>query len=154
MNIHNIVPSIKHHGALVLGSLMALAILAAPTLVFAQCAGDLDISNDGVDIGSIPGIPDYIISDLPETITWTLTPSAGGGLDIDVAELLFALTCDDNGSVVPCTNGNDGQDGNNAVTPLIYSQGGGSGDPTGTCGASLVSLRGDPGVITFSILSY
>ena len=150
MNIKHIVSTNRQRVILVLGSLMALALLAAPTQVFAQCAGDVDIENDGVDSGGIPGVPDYRIEDLPEIVNWTVTPSAGGMLDIDVPEVLFALTCADNGNTIPCDPpGNDGQDGNNAETPFIYTQGGGSGNPTGTCGATFGSNI--DGVVTFAL---
>jgi len=148
MNIKHIVSAIRQRVILVLGSLMVLALLAAPTQVFAQCAGDVGFTNDGVDNGGTPGIPDYLIENLPETVTWTVTPAAGGALNIDVSEVLFGLTCANNGNEVPCENGNDGQDGNNAETPFIYTQGGG-GDPTGTCGATLASNAA--GVVTFQM---
>ncbi len=138
--------NIRQRVILVLGSLMALALLAAPTQVFAQCAGDVGIANDGVDSGGLPGFPDYRIENLPETVNWTVTPASGGVLDIEVSEVVFALTCANNGDGVPCENGNDGQDGNNAETPFIYTQ---SGDPTGTCGATFASNAA--GVVTFQM---
>jgi len=126
---------------------LTFCLFLIPTQVYAQCAGDLGISNDGVDSGGAVGIPDYLSPNLPETVTWTLTPSAGDVLAVDVDEVKFALGCADNGDAVdPCDNGNDAPDSFGGPTPFTYT---GGANPGGTCGAT--ASDDGAGTVTFSL---
>ncbi len=124
---------------------LLIILFAIPSQAFAQCSGATAISVDGADNnGNL--VPDYYYQDLPDSIEGTLNPRAGGVLDISVDQVRFALSCFDNGDQVPCANGNDGQDGNNALTPVQFTQ---VGAPGGTCGATLNSNVN--GVVTFDL---
>jgi len=123
---------------------LLIVLFAIPTQAFAQCAGAVGIENDGTDLNG-NFIPDYVFGDLGSTVNWTLTPRAGDVLNVTVDQVKFGLTCWDNGDAVPCDPpGNDGQAGNNALTPLQFTSLTG-----GTCNATLNSVAA--GIVTFDL---
>ena len=123
---------------------LLIVLFAMPTQAFAQCAGAVGIENDGTDFAGIATFSDYYYDELPESIVWSLNPRAGDVLNVTVDQVLFGLSCDDNGKEVPCVNGNDGQEGNGALTPIQYV-----GNLSGSCNATLNS--NSAGIVTFDL---
>jgi len=128
-----------------LGSLAALVIITAPIQVFAQCTANVTMVSDGVDSGGIPDIPDYLYENLPASVNWTVSISAGGPFLLEVPRVYVPMTCFNNGVGIPCENGNDAQAGNLALTPLQYNVGTVGGD----CGATLMSITA--GIVVFDL---
>jgi hypothetical protein len=132
------------HAARWLAAGLLIAFFAFPSLALAQtCGGAVDVSTDGTDINGNT-VPDYLYGELPATINWELTPKSGTANAIVVSQVQFALSCFDNGDEVPCANGNGGQAGNPALTPLQYVSLSG-----GSCAATLNNVTN--GIVTFDL---
>jgi F0F1-type ATP synthase membrane subunit c/vacuolar-type H+-ATPase subunit K/hemin uptake protein HemP len=81
---------------------------------------------------------------LGETVGMTLTPASGAGSNLlTVGQVDFALTCANNGDIVPCTGGND-VGANTGLNPIAFA-----GNVGGTCGATSRTDNGD-GTVTFN----
>ena len=128
-----------------LAASLLIVLFAIPSQAFAQCSGNVDIEFPGaVDLNG-NGVPDYLLSELPESVNWALTPKRGGGLDIDVDFVRFGLSCFNNGDEVPCASGNDALPGTPPQpTPLQFTSLSG-----GTCGASVFSDSN--GIVVFQL---
>ena len=90
-------PSAVPRAAKWLAAGLLMVLFAIPSQALAQCAGAVDIEFPGASDLNGNGVPDYLLSDLPETVNWQLTARAGGTLQIDVDQVRFGLTCFDNG---------------------------------------------------------
>ncbi len=141
-------PIIFHKFTRCLG--ITVLLMATPMLSWAGvppsgCGGSIGFS-------SSPGTPIFVF-DLPQTVQVTLTPAAGlGTLDIDVDELVVAMTCNNPGApnnpgfTVPCAYGNDSQASNNpAATPIVFDSLVG-----GTCGVVSATPNVDGSEVTFA----
>jgi uncharacterized repeat protein (TIGR01451 family) len=130
-----------------LSSLLVAAIAAAlPTAVLAQdqgCGGSISISTNPNT--TPPNQIPFTGAPLGENVRITLTPAKGtGSLDLVVDEVDFALTCANNGDLVPCANGNDIAASGGA--PIAFA-----GNVGGTCGATdATTTDNSDGTVTFA----
>lgn len=133
---------IQWHFSGIAGLLLAAVLFSPNVLAQSQCAGAMDTDTDpdtGIQPLLFTGYPAFA-----EIVRITLTPGAGGSsANLTLDQVDYALTCANNGDVVPCTSGND-QGASSGDVPIEFV-----GNVDGTCGVTDANVTtGDLGAGT------
>lgn len=129
-----------------IGGLLFAALFVSPNVMAqSQCSGSMDTGTNPNTLLEPLQFTDYPSFD--EIVRVTLTPGAGGNsLDLTLDQVNFALTCADNGDIVPCTNGND-VGANGGDVPIEYA--GNVGGTCGVTGSNVTTGDNGPGTVRF-----